>query len=222
MGLVEYFGPILFHPVFYYFPNIYGHGPFTHTQTQEFAFWMVIIHFAKREYECLFVHKSSKGSMPIFSASKSLLHYWGTAGIFLPYFLYAPASSYLNSRYFFHVNDLPGWLNYTLFAIWAFAELSNLKAHRILADIRSNGDNKKYAIPFGYGFDWVSCPHYLFESLGWFIFSLLVGHWSAWFFFITGTGQMVIWAVQKHNWYLQKFGDDYKKLKRKIYVPYVL
>lgn len=223
MGLVEYFGPILFHSLFYYFSGIYGYGPFAHTQTQKFAFWMVILHFVKREYECLFVHKSSKSSMPVFSASKSLLHYWGTAGILLGYFLYVPTTYYLNSNsYLFKVNNLPSWLNYGIFATWAFAEFSNFKTHRILAKIRRGGNEKKYAIPFGYGFDQVSCPHYFFESLGWLTFSLLVGQWSAWFFFITGTGQMVIWAVQKHNWYQQNFGDEFIKLNRKIYIPYII
>lgn len=29
-------------------------------------------------------------------------------------------------------------------------------------------------------------------------------------------------AFQTHKWYLEKFGDEYKKLNRKVIVPFIL
>jgi len=105
--------------------------------------------------------------------------------------------------------------------LWAFAEFSNFKTHKILSNLR-NKDTKKYVIPFGYGFNLVSCPNYFFESLAWLSYALLVGNWSAWIFLFVSTAQMWLWAVKKHKRYLKTFGDEYKKLKRKIFVPYVI
>ena len=47
-----------------------------------------------------------------------------------------------------------------------FAELSNFHAHITLRNLRPPG-TKTRAIPRGYGFDFVSCPNYLWEFLGW-------------------------------------------------------
>lgn len=221
--LLEYFGPILLHVLFYSYFAIYQGIP--QSQTQNLAFVMVILHFVKREYETLFVHKFSNATMPIFNLFKNSSHYWFLSGVNLSYFIYSKDAATLSSassleKIVFHVNALPSTVNYALFAIWAAAELSNLKTHVALSNLR-NKDSKAYVIPYGFGFDLVSCPNYFFESLGWIVYSILVGNWSAWVFMIVGSGQMYIWAVQKHKRYLKTFGDDYKKLKRTAMFPYI-
>lgn len=45
-------------------------------------------------------------------------------------------------------------------------ELANLHAHITLRNLRPPG-TKVRAIPYGFGFNWVSCPNYLWEILGW-------------------------------------------------------
>ncbi|RCK55634.1 hypothetical protein Cantr_05000 [Candida viswanathii] len=219
--LVEYFGPFLFHPLFYYVQSLYGVPSFPHTDTQKLAFAMVLLHFLKRELETVFVHKFSNATMPAFNIFKNSTHYWILSGFNLAYFVYGPAGRLGILKYVFHVNELPTGVNNALFALWAFAELSNLATHLNLSSLRDK-DTKKYVIPFGYGFDLVSCPNYFFESLSWFAYALLVGNWSAWIFLFVSTGQMWLWAVKKHKRYLKTFGDDYKKLKRKIFVPFVI
>ncbi|CAK9438801.1 uncharacterized protein LODBEIA_P30250 [Lodderomyces beijingensis] len=222
--LVEYFGPFIFHPFFFFVQSVYGVKSFSHTNVQIAAYLLVLLHFAKREYETLYVHKFSNATMPVFNIFKNSTHYWLLSGFNLAYFVYAPEKgSYENgvAKYIFHVNSLPQWAVYTLVGVWAFAELSNYKTHLILSSLREQ-DAKKYVIPHGYGFDWVSCPNYFFESLSWLAYALLVGNWSAWVFFAVSTGQMWLWAVKKHKRYLKTFGDDYKKLKRKVFVPFVI
>lgn len=220
--IVEYFGPFIFHVLFYNIASFYNVKPFEHTQTQTLAYWMVLLHFAKREYETLFVHKFSNATMPAFNIFKNSTHYWILSGFNLAYFVYAPVEKYTGFLgHLFYVNELPVWAKYSLVALWAFAELSNFKTHKILSNLR-NEDTKKYVIPYGYGFNLVSCPNYFFESLSWLAYAMLVGNWSAWIFLLVSTGQMWLWAVKKHKRYLKTFGDEYKKLKRKIFVPYVI
>lgn len=47
-----------------------------------------------------------------------------------------------------------------------FGELSNLWTHLTLRSLRPAGTRTRQ-IPYGYGFNLVSCPNYTFEILGW-------------------------------------------------------
>ena len=40
-------------------------------------------------------------------------------------------------------------------------------------------------------------------------------------FTVAGAGQMTLWAIGKHRRYLTLFGDEYKKLRRKIIFPFL-
>lgn len=221
--IIEYFGPILIHPLFYLVSSIYGQGSFTHTHTQFVAYVLVLLHFLKREYETVFVHKFSNATMPIFNIFKNSSHYWILSGFNLSFFIYGPSteSSSVLRKFLFYVNDFPVHVNYILAGLWLFAELSNFTTHLNLASLRSDSNSKNYVIPYGYGFDWVSCPNYFFESLSWLFYALLVGNWSSWVFLVVATGQMWVWAIKKHKRYLKTFGDEYKKLNRKVYVPFL-
>lgn len=221
---VEYLGPLLIHPLFYFGSKLFYSQPVVHTQTQVFAYAFVMLHFLKRELETSFVHKFSNATMPAFNIFKNSGHYWILSGINLAYFIYGPevdSEAALWKKFLFSVKDNSTTVNYLLAALFAFAELSNFKTHLTLANLRPEGSTN-YVIPTGYGFDLVSVPNYFFESLSWFIYALLVGNWSSWLFFAVGTGQMWLWGVKKHKRYLRIFGDDYKKLKRKIFVPFVI
>lgn len=219
--VIEYLGPLLIHPIVwvgyeYLYPGI------SRTLVQTLAFYMVQFHFFKREFETLFVHKFLNATMPVFNIFKNSAHYWVLSGVNLSVFIYGPqvhATKLGNFAY--HVLNHSAPVIGILVGVWFFAEISNFVTHIILAQLRVN-DTKRYVIPYGYGFNWVSCPNYFFESLAWFAYALLVGNWSAWLFFVVATGQMWVWAVKKHQRYLKTFGDEYKKLRRKIYVPGIL
>lgn len=68
-------------------------------------------------------------------------------------------------------------------------------------------------------FELVSCPNYLFEILGWVVFSALTGSIPAWIFTIVGAGQMAIWAAKKHKRYRQEFATYPKR--RKALIPFI-
>lgn len=222
--IIEYLGPLVIHLVAYAYYSLVKGVPLTQTQT--IAFILAVLHFAKREYETVYVHKFSLATMPIFNLFKNSGHYWILSGVFLSYFVYSQDSAALATSGFvpkllFHVNSLPCWANYSLAGLWLFAELSNFSAHLTLSGLR-NADAKAYVIPYGYGFTWCSCPNYFFELLGWLAFALLVGNWSAWLFLTVSSVQMYLWAVKRHKRYLQTFGDEYKKLRRTAFIPFLV
>ncbi|ODV77884.1 uncharacterized protein CANTADRAFT_91338 [Suhomyces tanzawaensis NRRL Y-17324] len=222
--IVEYLGPLILVPLVYLLSINCGLKP---TQSQRFAVVLSTLHYLKREYETVFVHKFSSATMPATFIIRNSAHYWILSGLLISLFSLAPpfvvqaASKYPLGSYIFHANDLPCTVNWALAGLWAFFELSNYKAHANLANLRAK-DSKKYAIPYGYGFNLVSCPNYLFEILGWSVFTVLIGNWSSLVFTIVGGATMTTWAIKRHKRYLKTFGDEYKKLRRNVIFPGIL
>ncbi|EJD06741.1 uncharacterized protein FOMMEDRAFT_102627 [Fomitiporia mediterranea MF3/22] len=216
--LVEYVGPIIIHPLFYYFPKLFYDGDFQHSLLQKYCFALVMFHFLKREYETIFVHRFSKSTMPLRNIFKNSFHYHVFGGVLLAFALYRPKYSAFSPTILgSNRNDLSFLWLWT--GVFLFAEFSNLKTHSTLRSLRPEGTRKR-AIPYGYGFDLVSCPNYFFESLAWFALSMMTGSYAAWFFFATGTAQMTAWAVKKHEAYKKEFGNEYPK-GRKVMFPFI-
>lgn len=57
---------------------------------------------------------------------------------------------------------------------------------------------KGYAIPRGFGFDYITCANYTFEIYGWILFAAATWTLPALIFIAAGAGQMAIWAKAKH------------------------
>lgn len=224
--VIEYLGPIILHGLFYFSPWIYGQSYFPHSTVQTLVFNMTLVHYLKREFETLFVHKFSNATMPATNIFKNCGHYWLLSGVLTAYFSYAPQAFKSDksawTRFLYHTNDnLPSWAIMLLVDLFVFFETSNYLTHANLSSIRAK-DDKKYQIPYGYGFNLVSCPNYFFEVMSWLAVFAMIGNWSFVVFVGVGAVQMYIWAIGKHKRYLKTFGDEYKKLKRKVMVPYLM
>jgi len=161
--LVEYFGPILITAILSLFQKeIYGKSvPFTFTQ--KLGIVMVLIHYIKREFETLFVHRFSADTMPYTNIFKNSFHYWGIFGYFTMYF-------------FLHPNYTPpSWASngthIVLFVSWLICEIMNLMCHITLRNLRKPGTSER-GIPKGFGFDHVSSANYFWEFLCWTIFAI--------------------------------------------------
>jgi very-long-chain enoyl-CoA reductase len=87
-----------------------------------------------------------------------------------------------------------------LFLVWAFMEFCNFKCHLELASFRKN-DKKGKGIPKKWGFKYVACANYLWETLGWLTFSILTKCYSSFAFTAVSAAQMVDWALKKHKAY---------------------
>ncbi|KAK9368136.1 3-oxo-5-alpha-steroid 4-dehydrogenase-domain-containing protein [Lipomyces kononenkoae] len=206
---IEYGGPLFIHLIFYFLQKpIYG-KVFEHSATQKAVFYMVMLHFLKRELETMFVHKFSNDTMPLLNIFKNSGHYWILSGVSLGYFCYGPEPR----------PDLPGYLFYGLIAFWVYSEVSNFITHLILSSLRPKG-TKTRKIPVGYGFNLVSYPNYFFEACSWLAVVLLTRSLAATVFLIVSTATMFQWSLKKHRQYKKEFGAKYPK-NRKAMFPFI-
>jgi len=209
--VIEYLGPILI--VLFYAMRpafIYGNVTSEYNPVAKLGVLCWIAHFLKREYETFFIHKFSRPTMPFFNLFKNSGYYWGFATI-VGYPLCHP--QYMNPA-----NEL---LTKIGLGIFVLSELGNLTCHIMLSNLRPKGGSKLRPIPSGFLFNYVSCPNYTFEVLGWVGFSLMTGIISSWAFTFVGFAQMYDWAKGKHAGYLKTYGDEYKKLRRTAMVPFL-
>ncbi|KAI9485448.1 MAG: 3-oxo-5-alpha-steroid 4-dehydrogenase-domain-containing protein [Benjaminiella poitrasii] len=211
--LIEYAGPLFIHPIFYYGSKLIYGANMTHSPMQTWTYYLVMLHFLKRELETAFVHRFSHGTMPFRNVFKNSAHYWLLSGVNLAFWVYGPWFS--QGRNAAVRNDV--WL-FGSIAVWAWAEISNLITHVTLRNLRPPGTRVR-AIPYGYGFDLVSCPNYLFEFIAWTAICFLTTSWSAFLFNIVATGQMYVWAVKKHKNYRKEF-KEYPR-NRKAMFPFI-
>ncbi|KAF9430597.1 3-oxo-5a-steroid 4- dehydrogenase [Podila epigama] len=199
--LVEYGGPLVIHPIFYYFQSLFYGKTFEHSLLQTLTYAMVMLHFLKREYETVFVHRFSHGTMPLRNLFKNSAHYHILSGVNIAYWVYGPWSAAGVKA-----AERSDALVYGCIALFIFAELSNFHTHITLRNLRPPGTRVR-KIPRGYGFNLVSCPNYFFETLAWLAVSILTQSWASHLFFVVAVGQMYIWAVKKHKGYRKEFSD---------------
>lgn len=165
---------------------------------------MLVLHFFKRELETLYVHRFSLATMPARNIFKNSLHYWVPGGALIAYFSYSPTSITAKEG-----NPL---LTYAGLALFVFGELANANAHLVLRGLRSPGGTER-GVPNGFGFEWVTCPNYLFEAIAWLGILVVNRHWSTALFIALAVGQMALWAKKKENRYRKEGGASYRKKK---------
>ncbi|XVF40997.1 hypothetical protein PTKIN_Ptkin01aG0245100 [Pterospermum kingtungense] len=166
----------------------------------------VTIHFFKRILEVLFLHKYS-GEMAVDSMIIILLSYFTlSASMIYTQFLTEGLQEPLID------------LKYLGIMVFLVGISGNFYHHYLLSELRAK-DGKDYKMPKGGLFEFVICPHYLFEILGFLgislisqtFFSLCVTLGSA--FYLMGRSHVT------RKWYLSKFEDFPKEVKALI--PYV-
>ncbi|KAJ7471805.1 3-oxo-5-alpha-steroid 4-dehydrogenase-domain-containing protein [Mycena latifolia] len=218
--LVEYAGPLIIHPLMYHLPHLFYGANVEHSALQKSVYAMVLLHFTKRELETLFLHRFSHATMPLFNIFKNSAHYHLLSGLLLAYDLYRPGFSAPAVAGTWRDNaPLLG----AAWAIWVFAQLSNLSTHLTLRALRPAGTTTR-AVPMGYGFSApfrLTSPNYFFELLGWGVVCGMSGSLAAGLFFAVSGAQMLLWAQKKHAGYKREFGDKYPR-SRKAIIPGVL
>ncbi|KAI1797184.1 3-oxo-5-alpha-steroid 4-dehydrogenase-domain-containing protein [Ganoderma leucocontextum] len=217
--LVEYVGPLIIHPLFYHFPKILFGGPVQHSVLQKYVYAAVLAHFVKRELETVFVHRFSHGTMPLRNIFKNSAHYHLLSGVLLAWSIYSPTFAANSPWIRGTIREDPTFL-WSCLAAFVFAELSNLRTHVTLRNLRPEGTTKR-AIPRGYGFSLVSCPNYFFETLAWTAITVMTGSYAAGIFLVVSASQMTAWALKKHRNYKKEFGKEYPR-NRKAMFPFIL
>jgi len=204
--LTEYFGPLALYTLLYFQPSIIYGQTRERSFVQILAFYCWSAHYLKREFETLFIHRFSHGTMPLLNLFKNCMYYWGNA-LFVAYFvnhpLYTPPSNRLVA---------------IGFALFLANEIGNLATHIILMNLRPPGTRER-RIPKGFLFEYISCPNYFCEIMAWIGFSIMTQTLTAYIFTLLGAAQMLVWAQKKHSQYRKEF-PDYPR-SRKILIPFI-
>ncbi|CAL3973416.1 unnamed protein product [Diplocarpon coronariae] len=205
--IIEYLGPILIHLAAPFLLRSYIYSsalPLSSSQYLSIA--MIVIHFLKREYETLFVHKFSLSTMPLFNIFKNSAHYWLLSGVNIAYWVYSPNSYAAKS------SPTIDYINYAGLALYVYGEVSNFVCHQTLSGLRTRGGTER-GIPTGYGFGLVTCPNYLFELIAWTGIALVTKSTATVIFNVAAWAQMHQWAIKKEKALRAEFPDRYKKKK---------
>ncbi|TVU41496.1 hypothetical protein EJB05_15022, partial [Eragrostis curvula] len=165
-------------------------------------------HFLKRVLEVLFLHRYS-GSMPLAIAlivSSAYLLITGNM-IYVQHLSHGLPDPAVNMLY-------PGMV------VFAFGITGNFYHHYLLARLRVSGaDGKGYKIPRGGLFELVTCPHYLFEIMGFFGFAMISQTLYALAVALGIMANLTGRSCATRKWYASKFEDFPMKIR--ALVPYV-
>jgi len=142
-------------------------------------------HYTKRILETFFVHSFSHATMPLANLVRNCAYYW-TFAAYVSYFVNHPLYT-----------PPPANQTYIALVLSMLCQLANWRCHVILANLRAPGVTG-YVIPKGFLFDFITCPNYTAEILGWVGFTVATQASPAAIFTLVGAAQMAQWAVGKH------------------------
>ncbi|PIA50773.1 hypothetical protein AQUCO_01200192v1 [Aquilegia coerulea] len=164
------------------------------------------IHFSKRIFEVLFVHKYS-GGMSLDTA------------ILISFSLcFSSVTMIYNQHLTQNIPEPSLDLKYVGVVLHLLGIIGNFYHHNILANLREK-DDKGYKIPKGCLFNLVVCPHYLFEVLDFLGVSFISQTVYPFCFTVGSTLYLMGRSYATRKWYLSKFPNFPKEVKAMI--PYV-
>ncbi len=173
------------------------------TAIQLLVFASVFIHFAKRVLESLFLHKYS-GPISIFT-TLMIASFYSFAAFLIGYLNRTP------------LQTMDVWF-YLSIALFIIGIVGNFNQHKALADLRK--DSLEYKIPRGGLFEYVVCPHYLFEIIAWTGIFLLSRHLGTFLVLAFIIAYLSTRSIRTLIWYREKF-KDFPMDKKGIF-PFVL
>ncbi|KAF7618881.1 hypothetical protein AFLA_000527 [Aspergillus flavus NRRL3357] len=122
--IIEYFGPLVIPALFLYPLRPYIYYNFDKplpepSYLQQLVCALLSIHFLKREFETIFIHRFSNATMPARNIFKNSAHYWVLAGLNIAYWVFRPDAS--------AVNEPNPALLYAGLGLFVFGELGQLE-----------------------------------------------------------------------------------------------
>ncbi len=93
--------------------------------------------------------------------------------------------------------------------------VNQISDHKLI-NLRKPGESG-YKIPYGFLFNYISCPNHLGELVQWLGFALMAWNYPAICFFIWTAANLVPRSKEHHKWYSENF-KDYPK-NRKALIP---
>ena len=171
---------------------------------------LLAVHFGKRVFECIFVHKYS-GSMPWTTPPTIASVY--VLGVLIQ--LHAAASRVNQDGQPSGIQTILGLLFYV------GGLVGNGYHHWLLAQLRNDSSSSKvYFVPSGGLFEFVAAPHYLFEIIEWVGVAMVAGHIFSLGLCAPIIAYLGLRADGQREWNRQKFKDDYPPERMRL-VPFV-
>ncbi|XP_061339655.1 steroid 5-alpha-reductase DET2 [Gastrolobium bilobum] len=139
-------------------------------------------------------------------------------------FVFNLLNSYLQARWVSHYKDYDDdgccfwWKFFCGLLVFLCGLGINVWSDREL--LRLKGEGKGYVVPRGGLFELVTCPNYFGEMVEWLGWAVMTWSWVGLGFFLYTCANLGPRALANHQWYLEKFGEDYPK-KRKAVIPYL-
>ncbi|TKY46031.1 Steroid 5-alpha-reductase DET2 [Spatholobus suberectus] len=152
------------------------------------------LHFFKRVFEVLFIHKFSGGMLLDSAIPITLSYFLSTATM-----IYA---QHLTQG----LPEPPINLLYPGIVLFLVGIIGNFYHHYLLTKLRGKGE-KEYKIPKGGLFELVICPHYLFEIIVFYGVSFISQTLYAFSFAVGTTFYLLGRSYATRKWYLSKFED---------------
>lgn len=124
---------------------------------------LFFMHLCRRLWECLYITDFGNSKMHISGLLVGIVHY-----VFTPISIYLAASTPSVSKPAFKSSDGTSLLLVCLLFVFEFACYAQNRCHMILFCIKrslKSTPGARYAVPKGFWFDLVACPHYLSEIL---------------------------------------------------------
>lgn len=117
----------------------------------------------------------------------------------------------------------PAWLTTPQFLIGAAIFLGgfviNLHSDHIIRNLRRPGDTA-FHIPRGGMFRYVTAANYFGEFTEWVGWAIMTWSWAGLVFAIWTFANLGPRANTHHHWYLEKFGDEYPKHRKRM-IPFL-
>ncbi|XVF30745.1 hypothetical protein REPUB_Repub16aG0085000 [Reevesia pubescens] len=166
----------------------------------------ISIHFFKRVFESIFVHKYSS-EMALDTMIAILTSYFTSSALMI-----------FNQHLTMGVPEPAIDLKYPGILLFLVGITGNFYHHYLLSKLRSKG-GKEYKIPKGGLFDIVICPHYLFEVLEFWGFAFISQTLHSCLYALGTSFYLLGRSYATRKWYLSKFEDFPKAVKAMI--PFV-
>lgn len=133
-------------------------------------------------------------------------------------------NAFVQARFVSHVKDYDGdgffWWRFAAgLAVFLGGMVVNVRSDRALLRLKREAKGG-YGLPRGGWFEVVSCPNYFGEIVEWLGWAVMTWSWAGLGFFLYTCANLVPRARANHQWYLEKFGEDYPK-GRKAVIPFL-
>lgn len=171
---------------------------------------LLAVHFGKRVFECLFVHKYS-GTMDGDFLVPISMSYVMTAAL--------SAHQQLQIKDYSHPWSGPVYGIGLGMAI--VGQAGNFYHHLLLSRLRKDGNSsgERYVIPSGGLFRFVTMPHYFFELIAWLGLACVTQQMNGFLTLCDMTSYLAGRSVATTRWYKSKFANY--PIERKHLIPFL-